>query len=390
LRLSQATSIKLVEIILEWKIEPNRDAIKLLAERHLWAAISFEKGDVSVTLLADGNGHKVYNVVVGSKSGVQECVFRVALGLDPFYKVESDVATTEYVRRHTTIPVPKIYIFDSSTNNELGVEWMIMEKNKGTRLSDSSTWGHNCLDAQIWDAKTKLAELLASWVDQLSRQKFDKIGSLYINWSQSSSDIVKFDIGRCVDLRFLEGRRLHFDINRGPYDSSAEYLLAFINIRLRDRLNLIGADTPLPNHSFSRACEGLNRLVPRFFPGQPHWVTMLPCRNLHERNIIMGEDGEPVGVLDWEKFAALPAELFQISSGRPRVLNELFEKDVSNMKLLEFFKRRLEELEPPWLSVFGDRPDIKQQGKTLEKDNFLYYVKNISENSFEILQRITQ
>lgn len=106
-----------------WKVDPDVLAIKSIARTYLYAC-NLEIGEIFVQFLTQGDYNKVYIItVVGADScKLQQCIFRVALGIDPYYKIESDVATTEYVRRHTDIPVPRIYAFDSTTNNELGME----------------------------------------------------------------------------------------------------------------------------------------------------------------------------------------------------------------------------------------------------------------------------
>lgn len=86
----------------------------------------------SVELSAQGAFNQASNIIAANKATgfCEEYVFRVALPIYPHYKLESDVATTEFVRHTTTVPVPIIYAFDSSPNNKLGFEWMLMEKVK--------------------------------------------------------------------------------------------------------------------------------------------------------------------------------------------------------------------------------------------------------------------
>jgi aminoglycoside phosphotransferase len=58
---------------------------------------------------------------------------RVSLPVDPRYKTESEVATTEFVRQKTSLPVPRIIAFDSH-ENELGFEWILMDMMPGLTL----------------------------------------------------------------------------------------------------------------------------------------------------------------------------------------------------------------------------------------------------------------
>ena len=142
--------------------------------------------DIPVAFLADGGFNRVYTVDTLKGS----YVFRVALPMNPHYKTESDVATTELVRHLTTISVPIIYAYDSSTNNALGLEWILMEKiTSGKKLDDS--W-----ETMEYDTKVRLTETVADWTAQLSNIIFDKIGSIYMRFEQEN---LLFFVGRSVN-----------------------------------------------------------------------------------------------------------------------------------------------------------------------------------------------
>ncbi|KAK0432191.1 hypothetical protein EV421DRAFT_1850486 [Armillaria borealis] len=42
-------------------------------------------------------------------------------------KMPSEVATSRYLKRHTSIPVPDALVYDSDSDNGVGGAWMIME-----------------------------------------------------------------------------------------------------------------------------------------------------------------------------------------------------------------------------------------------------------------------
>lgn len=46
----------------------------------------------------------------------------------PRRKTESEVATMEYIRTYTSIPVPVVYFYESNPYNRLGGEYIIMSK----------------------------------------------------------------------------------------------------------------------------------------------------------------------------------------------------------------------------------------------------------------------
>ena len=53
---------------------------------------------------------------------------RVARRFMPRLKIESEVATINYLRQKTNVPVPTIYHYDSNPYNRLGGEWILMSK----------------------------------------------------------------------------------------------------------------------------------------------------------------------------------------------------------------------------------------------------------------------
>lgn len=46
----------------------------------------------------------------------------------PRLKIESEVATMQYLREKTNVPVPTVYHYDSNPYNRLGGEFILMSK----------------------------------------------------------------------------------------------------------------------------------------------------------------------------------------------------------------------------------------------------------------------
>lgn len=100
-----------------WLNGPSIDGIKEPVWPFLERLGCKHDEDISIEFLADGGLNRVYKI----QSTAGNYVFRVAFPVYPYYKTEADVATTEIVRRFTTIPVPTIYAYDSSTHNAMGL-----------------------------------------------------------------------------------------------------------------------------------------------------------------------------------------------------------------------------------------------------------------------------
>ena len=153
-------------------------------------------------------------------------LFRTALPVDPYFKTESDVATIEIARHFTSIPVPIMYAYDSSADNALGFEWILMEENRtGRSLADS--W--NELDLE---QKTTLTETLAEWNVELSQICSDMIGSIYLRYT--ASDMLEFFIGRAVNFHLTQQDRLFYKVDRGPFCTLQDYYAAVLEAASRD------------------------------------------------------------------------------------------------------------------------------------------------------------
>src|ERR1700734_872271 len=93
--------------------------------------------------------------------------------VDVSSRIESEVATMRYVEAHTTIPVPRvIHYCPEADGGGVGSPYILMTKVDGVPLSS------------VWDdmEDRKRDVVLRQLVDillELSRQRFDKIGSLF-------------------------------------------------------------------------------------------------------------------------------------------------------------------------------------------------------------------
>ncbi|RPD65621.1 hypothetical protein L226DRAFT_530838 [Lentinus tigrinus ALCF2SS1-7] len=122
-----------------------------------------------IKFLGAGTFHKGYLVTLVDR---REVVARVARRFMPRLKTESEVATMNYLRHYTAIPVPDVYHYDANPYNRLGGEYILMSKAPGIALSKVfHSLPHNKLIA--------LMENIAMLVIPLFGHRFPMIGSLY-------------------------------------------------------------------------------------------------------------------------------------------------------------------------------------------------------------------
>lgn len=218
-----------------------------------------------------------------------EVLLRLSLPLDPYFHTESEVATAHFTRGRG-IPVPRIYAYDSSAVNCLGIEWQLVEKIPGRDanfVSKIMTEESNVLWARgspplgistgqsaAWTRLGhQLEETLAllrseghrSHRGQSSGACFDKIGSLY--WDFEKHDFV---LGPVSNHYFIRGRRIlyhqrhdggdrRFPLLRGPFGSVSEFLNAMLTIWLRESNDeALRVDDDQPNLPASPASSEAN------------------------------------------------------------------------------------------------------------------------------------
>lgn len=408
----------------EWRCEIDTAIIKEIVEPQLEAHGFGTKG-VSIEFFAAGGFNKLYTVTstVGETGERRECIFRVTMPLDPWYKTESEVATMEYVRRHTSIPLPKVYAYDSSSDNRLGFEWIMMEKMAGKPLADY--WDLYGYEFDRFDMPTKLhiARQVAEWVHQLSKLTFDKIGSLYIDWEVPEPT---FKLGRLVHGGFFTGERLGYMVYRGPFRDTDQFYRSVIDIQLQDILNPIqrtrfearqlriqgmkkaeaenseekekqcGGQLDWdhveddPEHDWytekdfvnvPKGCHALLRVLPLVLPRDP--TAREPMTLFHfdisARNVLLDECGNLIGLVDWEFIGTKPyGQLPPIPDFMDNAGHDITklddwdscEKDRTRMwherehaqtLMGREFRKYLEKRKSPWLRTFEPPPPVKTQ-----------------------------
>lgn len=140
-----------------------------------------DDADIPITIepLAEGTWNQAFTI--SKESGDRHFVFRVSKPVFPWFKVESEVATMHYVATKTTIPVPHVYAYDSSSDNALGYEWILMDKIAGSSFYDLQS------DMSM-EERLDVAKTVADWVHQLHSLQFESIGSVYFDQDLAAED----------------------------------------------------------------------------------------------------------------------------------------------------------------------------------------------------------
>lgn len=254
---------------------------------------------------------------------------RVSLPVYPRHKTRAEVVTLRWLQENTTVPVPKVFGFDDSCHNEIGFEWILMELMEGTSA-------HRRWRTMSMEQKVALTKRIATFQAELSglgkpesRSVFRGIGTLdlrELGQENRLEDLGKVAPGLFVSYEFFMGDHLYYDVPRGPFRSSHDWLSALLNVILLHQTAVLekteDEDEIEDAKDISSAARKLLSLVPKIFPptldSEPE-TTALYHHDLHLNNILVNEEGEITGVLDWECISAMP---LWMSTNVPKFLDE--------------------------------------------------------------------
>ncbi|KAK4221255.1 kinase-like domain-containing protein [Podospora fimiseda] len=314
-----------------WPRKPYMAIARKIAIRHLPPSAFGDATQIST--FSEGAFHRLF--LISSPLTGEEFIFRVALPVDPFFKTESEVATMDYVRLNSPVHVPRVIAYSFDASNELGFEWILMEKVNGVQLAKVE-------ESMSVESKICLAQQLANVLRTLwAAHEFDLYGNLYYAdiWNQvnhrpttqpskSSRALLDsgFVIGRIVNGTFFGGKRLLFPCNRGPFKTTAEFAAAEVEI-LSHAVHNIG---PIPNTDYYcesdealaknktevlSTLERLSEAIQKIYSSPPangDDVNVLRHEDMSSRNVLVDpETYDLVSIIDWESVSILPAWLTQ-------------------------------------------------------------------------------
>jgi hypothetical protein len=214
--------------------------------------------------------------------------------------LRSEALTLRLIRQKTSIPVPIVYDFDASVDNDLGVPFILMSFIPGQSLYDS--WFDRSIpQTELYSRRTRTLQDLAQAMVQLHQFSFTHGGSPSFNEEGALTDIGPM---RCVDHDGMIKRMttasdddvtpLYF--NAGPFTDAKSYYFHAINHQAE------------PDQSLQVGLQKLVRLfldwIPEVSAHEHHFVLTHP--DLDIQNIIVSQDGHIQGIIDWDGVAALP------------------------------------------------------------------------------------
>ena len=217
----------------------------------------------------------------------------------------SEALTMRLIRRQTTIPVPEVFAFDGSLENELGCPFILMELIHGTPLHD--VWfTQGMSQAKREQIRIRALQGIAEAMTQLNSFAFNQGGSLLFD---AKGNVTGIGSSNIVDFETQYARMHSKDYDNtmafcqhGPFTDPTSYLPSLLDAR----------------EEKGERCEveeGAHKLLRLFI----EWsVTarkteekpfVLAHADLDYQNILVNNDGSLAGIIDWDGVAAVPRHI---------------------------------------------------------------------------------
>ncbi|KAL8976742.1 MAG: hypothetical protein Q9205_007316, partial [Flavoplaca limonia] len=220
----------------------------------------------------------------------------------------SEVLTMKLIYNNSSIPVPRIYGYDSTPNNLLKCPYIMMERIKGTPLHHGWFQHEGLVDSKdmireqaLEGFRERALKDVAVMIVQLNSFTFNRVGAVHYSASTRQMDVGPY---KKVDFYAENKRPSSVDhdetifVEQGPFLDPKQYFLASL-----DNENI----TELP-HMVQGERKILRLFIDWFFQAtsddNSDFVLAHPDFNL--QNVLVRKDGSLKGLVDWDGVAAVP------------------------------------------------------------------------------------
>ncbi|POR31014.1 Uncharacterized protein TPAR_08762 [Tolypocladium paradoxum] len=205
--------------------------------------------------------------------------------------MQSELATMEFVRQNTDIPIPAVYAYDLDDQNAVGCPFSIIEYihgNTAEEVSRAYPGDHEGIPAQFAE---KFWRQIAKTMIQLASVRLPKIGSII----RSETDSGSFIVGPLVET------------GSGPYDSAGEFYADY-PVALSKSLGE-GSRQTSGQGELVRAFQSLAAAFPtpsaRAGDGSAAGFG-LANYDLNPNNVLVDREFNVLAVIDWDSVVAVP------------------------------------------------------------------------------------
>ncbi|KAI4287458.1 MAG: hypothetical protein L6R35_003281 [Caloplaca aegaea] len=207
----------------------------------------------------------------------------------------SEVMTMKLIYNNSSIPVPRVYGFNATTDNPVRCPYILMDRIDGINLFHG--WFYNQTSIGQDRFRERIITNVAKTMVQFNAFTFPKAGAL-----QYDPTAKAFDVGpyRKVD-NFRKGvGEANCYVQQGPFDDPRDYFLCSLDRH----------DTSKLVHTRQSQCKLLRVLIEWFFQATSTTEDLsgfvLTHPDFDLQNLITGKDGSLRGMVDWDGVAAVP------------------------------------------------------------------------------------
>ena len=223
--------------------------------------------------------------------------------------LRSEALTMRLIKKRTTIPVPTVYNFDASFNNDIGCPYILMEFLKGKPLWEG-WFDEDSSRSSAEQFRARSMQTIAAAMVQLSQFTVDSGGSLQFEpdgrpVGVTAARVSDWLAGSEIQQGLTTGREGCLYCEKGPINDPAASFLFML-----DRRGVRDGDGPLElgSHEIVRMftewtlekAENANDRRPKFVLAHPDFAP---------QNMLVEDDGTLCGIIDWDGVAAVPLSI---------------------------------------------------------------------------------
>jgi hypothetical protein len=198
----------------EKRLTERRVVFSMPALQNAAALATGAKKCLKVTKLPEGLFNRVFLLTMDNETEVVARIPTPVAG-PACLMTASEVATMEFMR-DLGVPVPKVLTWSSDANNEVGTEYIIMERAQG--IQSKEVW-----DSMTYLQKGKFLADLVSIEKKMLSTDVDSYGAIYYTRDipngkpiYGNDGVTKFSVGPSVRQSFWEHEKGAMRIDRGP------------------------------------------------------------------------------------------------------------------------------------------------------------------------------
>ncbi|KAJ5952684.1 uncharacterized protein N7479_011097 [Penicillium vulpinum] len=234
----------------------------------------------------------------------------------PMYCTASEVAALNFVKTHTTIPVPKVLAWSADSTNPVGAEYIVMERVPGVQIFKK--W-----DEMGESNRISIIKRLTQWERELAEIPFPASGSLYHKSSLKDHELISLDPSVDPDGLFCVGPSCDSawpiqhspSVHCGPWKTIGDLGESLINRSLFKSQHHLN---PKPTASLNGSLEehlitlGMAKEIMSVVANNPKLLAQsqptLWHTDLHMGNIFVAEDdpANVTGFIDWQHTSISP------------------------------------------------------------------------------------